>query len=215
MMMQWDQASLSPQQVILVGGSTASGKSGWTVNTIMASGSPHRHCIINADSMQIYDALDTLIAAPTAQEKALVSHHVYGVANAYEGAIGVAKWRTWVHDAINQALANNQRPWVVGGTGFYLRTLCDGLSPIPDMKASEVSHWREHYGSIPLHDLHQQLALVDEQSAQRLKDTQRIIHALIVKQLTGCPLSWWHQHPKSQSPYSFFKILHWYFFFEI
>lgn len=198
-----------PNHVILVGGPTASGKSQWVLNTILSTGCPENHCIINADSMQLYRGLELLTASPSPQEKSCVPHALYGIIDAYSPTIGVAEWRQWVHDAVNTAHLKKQRVWIVGGTGFYLRTLYRGLSPVPALDPSAVAYWRSCYADTPLSELRSQLADIDTVCAQRLVDQQRIIHALIVHKLTGHALSWWQQYPPEPSPYTWTKVLHW------
>jgi tRNA dimethylallyltransferase len=183
--------------VIVVAGPTASGKSGLALSLAREfSGT-----IVNADSMQLYEELPVLTAQPTPAEQREVPHRLYGVLRADTPA-SAGKWRPMAIAAIEEALAAGRLPIVVGGTGLYLRSLMQGLSPIPDIPArvrEEAERLWAEWGPQQFREL---LAERDPQIVARLEanDRQRHIRAYEVVSATGTPLSEWQKLPAEGPP---------------
>jgi tRNA dimethylallyltransferase len=190
--------------VIVIGGPTASGKSGLALALAHELGGT----VINADSMQLYDALPVLTAQPSAADKALAPHLLYGVLPAEQ--LGTAQlWRQMALDAIAQSRDTGRVPIVVGGTGLYLRTLMQGLSPIPDIPADVRQRVRALWEEQGPQAVRQMLAERDPQIAARLKpgDRQRQLRALEVVEATGRPLSEWQQSEGAPPDFRFLTLL--------
>ena len=87
--------------------------------------------IINADSIQVYKQLRILSNRPTDKELKIVSHHLYGHIDNQEYSVN-----HWIND-VKQTLQNiynrNKIPAFVGGTGFYIQSLIEGLSEMPSI----------------------------------------------------------------------------------
>ena len=109
--------------VIAVAGPTASGKSDLGLKLAQRLGGE----IVCMDSMQIYRRMDIGTAKPTAQERALLPHHMLDVADPTE-AYAVADYAVAAEQVIAQILSRGRVPILVGGTGLYLKALMDGLS---------------------------------------------------------------------------------------
>ena len=200
--------------VLIVAGPTASGKSDWAMNgaeqdpplpNSMGTGGR----IINGDSMQMYQGLDILTAMPSAQDQGRIHHDVYGVLPAYGERYCVSQWMKRVHQSIKQAHDWGQRAWIVGGTGFYLNTLINGLSPMPDCDPEEKARLRAQYQDSTVHELKALLSPIDPNAAEKLVDHQRLLNAWMVYQLTGKSLTWWHSQARVPSSLTFLRILIW------
>ena len=111
-------------------GPTASGKSALAVDLARKQDG----VVINADSMQIYEALPTLTAQPSAEEQSLVPHALYATLPAYSKC-SAQRWRDMAAAEITKTLAEGKAPVVVGGTGLYLKALMSGLAQMPDIPA--------------------------------------------------------------------------------
>jgi len=188
-------------------GPTASGKSALAVDRSRADPSA---VIINADAMQCYDALPILTAQPTPAERAGIPHALYGILDAAQ-TCSAADWVTMATNEINAALAKNQKPYLVGGTGFYIKSLMDGLSPIPNIAPDVRAGLMARLDEQGLPALYAELGALDPVIATRLKpsDTQRIIRALEVYEGTGTPLSAWQDMPlQKPSPDWTFHVIH-------
>lgn len=186
-----------PKPVIIVTGPTASGKS--TLSLALAE--HYNGIIINADSMQIYDALATLTAQPDAAEQARAPHKLYSCL-APQDSIDAEKWRLMAIDEIRHAHQNGKIPIIVGGTGFYIRTLLQGLSPIPAVDPDIRQRGEAHLARVGLPAFYAELlendpAIDGEIDAQ---NPRRVMRAWEVFEATGKSLIHWQSIPKSGPP---------------
>ncbi len=171
-------------QVTVIIGPTASGKSALAV----ARGARENAAIINADAMQCYDALPILTAQPRDDECAGLPHRLYGVLKSVQ-SVTAASWVDMAAQEINAAFADGRTPYIVGGTGLYIKALMEGLSPMPEIPVQI----RDAVRARTREDLYADLQSRDPVMAQRLKpgDTQRIMRAMEVLETTGESLSVW------------------------
>src|SRR5881394_2951934 len=144
--------------VFLIAGPTASGKSALA----LALAEQMQGVIVNADSAQIYRDLPILSAAPTSNERKRAPHRLYGV---QDGALpcSAADWAAMARREINSLHADGRIPILVGGTGLYLRTLLDGIAPVP---AIDPEVRRLLRGTLVADNL-AKLAKLDPQAADR------------------------------------------------
>ncbi|MDV3457176.1 tRNA (adenosine(37)-N6)-dimethylallyltransferase MiaA [Sphingomonas sp. HF-S4] len=170
--------------VALIAGPTASGKSALA----LALAEKHRGTVINADSMQVYADLRILTARPTQVEESRVPHRLFGHVDGAD-AYSAARWAAEARGAIAEAHGEGRLPILVGGTGMYLRTLLEGIAPVPEIDP-EV---RKTVRALPVAEAHAQLAEADPEAAARLNpgDTTRVARALEVVRATGKPLAHW------------------------
>lgn len=171
-------------KVALIAGPTASGKSALAI----AVAERHRGTVINADSAQVYRDLRVLSARPSAEEEARVPHRLFGHVDGGED-YSAARWAAEARAAIDATLAEGRLPVLVGGTGLYLRTLLDGIAPVPDIDPAIRAEVR----ALAVAEAHAALARLDPQAAERLRasDTTRVARALEVVRSTGRPLAEW------------------------
>ena len=172
--------------VALIAGPTASGKSALALALAERTGG----VIINADSAQLYRDLPILSAAPSASDRARAEHRLYGVLDG-AAAGSAADWAELARGEIAAAHARNLLPILAGGTGLYLRTLLDGIAPIPSIDP-EI---RRAVRAASVDDNHARLAGLDPAAAARLRpnDSTRVARALEVILSTGKPLAEWQQ----------------------
>ncbi|HPU15236.1 MAG TPA: isopentenyl transferase family protein, partial [Polymorphobacter sp.] len=118
----------SRQRLVVIAGATASGKSAHA----LALAKAENGVIINADASQVYADLRVLSARPSAEEEAQAPHRLYGV---IDGAVAcsAAAWAEMAKAEIAAAHAAGQLPIITGGTGLYIRTLLDGIAPVPEI----------------------------------------------------------------------------------
>jgi tRNA dimethylallyltransferase len=170
--------------LIVIAGPTASGKSALALALAQQIGG----VIVNADSAQIYRDLKVLSAAPRAADLKFAEHRLYGIKDGAE-ACSAAEWAQLARAEIGDIHASGRTPILVGGTGLYLRTLLEGIAPVPPIEP-EI---RMHVRRARLDDNREQLERLDPAAAARLSaaDTTRINRALEVILSTGRPLSEW------------------------
>ena len=146
--------------------------------------------IVNADSAQVYRDLPLLSAAPSADECARAEHRLYGYLDG-SVASSAAGWAARAREEIAAIQSGGRLPILVGGTGLYIRTLLEGIAPVPAIDAEVRREVRE----ATVERNRDRLAKLDPEAAQRLgpADTTRIARALEVVLSTGKPLSHWQQ----------------------
>src|SRR5688572_26211853 len=176
--------SKPPPPVALIAGPTASGKSALALALAEAANG----IVINADSAQIYRDLPVLSAAPTEEEQTRAEHRLYAVR---DGALpcSAADWASLAKEEITRAHGLGKLPVLAGGTGLYLRTLLDGIAPVPPIDP-EV---RKMVRGRTVAENRIELQRLDPQAAARLgpADTARIARALEVVKTTGRTLADW------------------------
>ena len=146
--------------------------------------------IVNADSAQIYRDLPILSAAPGAEELARAEHRLYGVLDGAEPC-SAADWAQMARREIADIHASARLPILVGGTGLYLRTLIEGIAPVPSIDPDV----RRTVRDAPLEENRHKLADLDPGAAARIRpgDTTRIARSLEVVLSTGRTLRDWQQ----------------------
>jgi tRNA dimethylallyltransferase len=168
----------------LIAGPTASGKSALA----MALAELTPSVIINADSMQVYRDLRVVTARPSADDEARVPHRLFGYIDGAE-ACSAARWADDAKVAIAEAHAAGRLPILVGGTGLYIRTLLDGIAPVPAIDPAVRAIVR----AMAVADAYAALQREDPAAAARLApaDAARVMRALEVVRSTGTPLAAW------------------------
>ena len=144
--------------------------------------------IINADSAQVYAELPVLSAQPSAAEMATAPHRLFGYLDG-RNACSAADWAKAAHAEIDKAHHAGALPVLVGGTGLYLRTLLEGIAPVPDIDPAIRADVR----SLATSDAYAALQSEDEVAAEKLhpNDDSRIKRALEVIRSTGRSISDW------------------------
>jgi tRNA dimethylallyltransferase len=176
----------SKPPLVLIAGPTASGKSSLALALAQQIGG----VIVNADSAQIYRDLSVLSAAPTDQELKQVEHRLYGT---QDGALpcSAPEWAKLAQREIAHVHTSGRTPILVGGTGLYLRTLLNGIAPVPAIDPEVRARVRE----TQTEENRKKLETLDPSAAARLKpaDTARINRALEVILSTGRTLAEWQE----------------------
>ncbi|QIL02581.1 tRNA (adenosine(37)-N6)-dimethylallyltransferase MiaA [Sphingomonas sinipercae] len=170
----------------LIAGPTASGKSALALRLAEAVDG----VIVNADSAQIYRDLPILSAAPTADDQARAEHRLYGFRDG-ANPCSAADWAALARREIEKIHAEERLPILVGGTGLYIRTLLDGIAPVPPIDPSV----REYVRGREVEANWAELAKADPDAAKCLgpRDTTRVSRALEVVLSSGRPLAHWQQ----------------------
>ncbi len=171
--------------VALIAGPTASGKSAVALALAERTGGT----VINADASQVYRDLRILSARPDPEEEERAPHRLFGHVDGADANYSAARWAGEAKAAIAESVAEGRLPILVGGTGLYLRTLLDGIAPVPEIDPAIRAEVR----ALPVGDAHAMLARFDPSAAERLNpaDTTRVARALEVVRSTGRPLATW------------------------
>ena len=185
-------------KIPIIIGPTASGKSALALSKAMENNG----VIINCDAMQSYDALHCLTAQPDAADYAKAPHKLYGhlhPATHYSAA----DWRGDAIREIESAWSKNQTPIICGGTGFYLKALMEGFSPIPDIPQCVRDNAMALQSELGNPAFHAELQKRDPATAAKLDpmNTQRNVRAWEVLDHTSKPLIEWQAEPLTGAPH--------------
>lgn len=177
--MSEDVEDAATEPALVVGGPTASGKTGLALSIARKLGG----AIVNGDAFQLYAGLPVLTSQPTTHQKAAVPHHLFGE-TPLNLSVDAASYARLAQERIRTCWKQGCPPILVGGSGLYLRSVIRGLSsglPAPDTAL------RARLEARPLPELCAELASLDPESARNLdlKNPRRVIRALEVCILTG------------------------------
>lgn len=168
--------------IYAISGPTCSGKTELGVELALRVGGE----VINFDSVQIYNQIEIATAKPSEEEMRGVPHHLIGYVDPNIN-YNVADWANDAATKIVDIESRGRVPILVGGTGFYLRTLSRPLFDSPKTD----NELRERIGAIHrergAEHLHRMLTRVDPETAAKLqvRDYVRVIRALEVFFQTG------------------------------
>ena len=170
----------------LIAGPTASGKSALALALAERTGGT----IVNADSAQVYRDLRIVTARPSVEEEARAPHRLYGHRDGADPC-SAAEWAAEARQAVAEVHSAGGLPILAGGTGLYLRTLIDGIAPVPEIDPAVRAEVR----ALDVAWAHERLAIEDPEAAARLRptDTTRVARALEVVRSTGRPLAAWQK----------------------
>ncbi len=182
--MSSNNETLMPLAVIL--GPTAVGKTALAVT----SGESLEAEIVSADSRQFYQEMDIGTAKPTPKERARVRHHLVDIVPPDE-TVGLAQFLRLARAAIADITARKKLPFLVGGTGQYIRALVQGwqvpdVPPDPALRAD-----LEAQAEADPDALWQRLLALDSDVVDFIdpRNLRRVIRALEVCLKTGQPFS--------------------------
>ena len=144
--------------------------------------------LINSDSAQLYRDLNIVSAAPSAEDLSRAEHRLYGVLDGAQPC-SAADWAELAKREIDEVHGTGRLPILVGGTGLYLRTLLDGIAPVPPIDPQV----REEVRGAGIAANRGRLEQLDPAAASRLNpaDTTRTARALEVVLSTGRRLGEW------------------------
>jgi tRNA dimethylallyltransferase len=184
-MRSWLEGTEHPRAVLLAG-PTASGKSHAALEIVEeAARNGRAPVIINADSMQVYDALSVLTARPSGETLRRAPHRLYGyIPAATRYSVGA-----WLRDA-TPILSCDDRlslPIVVGGTGLYFKALTEGLAELPAIPPEIRAEVAARAAAEGIVALHTSLAARDPNAVVGIRpnDAQRVLRAVEVIAATG------------------------------
>jgi len=162
--------------------------------------------IVSADSRLFYRGMDIGTAKPSREEQARVPHHLIDIADPDE-ILSLAVFQQKAHETIADILTRNKLPFLVGGTGQYIRAVTEGWTP-PEVKPDEKL--RDELGRMKdergIDWLHEKLKTLDPVAAEKIdaRNFRRTIRALEVIMTTGKKFS--ELRGQVDSPYHLITI---------
>ena len=196
--MAFRQKMQSKPPLILIIGPTAVGKTELAIQLAEKMNGE----IISADSRLFYRGMDIGTAKPSREELARVPHYLIDIVNPDE-TLSLAVFQEKAKEIIADIHARGKIPFLVGGTGQYVRAVTQGWTP-PEVTANE--RLRAELEKKDMEWLHARLQLIDPESAAKIdaRNVRRTVRALEVILTTGRKFS--EQRGQVESPYQLITI---------
>jgi len=167
--------------LVVIAGPTGAGKSTLALHVCEEFAGE----IVNCDSLQLYRGFHVGTAKTPESERRGIRHHLLDVLDPADG-YSAGEYARVARETIAEISARGRLPVVVGGTGFYLRALLDGLPVLPesDKMTRERLMDREERKAGSMRRL---LTRLDPAAAERIhpNDTQRLMRAVEIRLLSG------------------------------
>jgi tRNA dimethylallyltransferase len=169
-------------KIIVILGPTASGKTSLSIKLAKRFDGE----IISADSRQVYKGMDIGTGKVTKKEMAGIPHYLLDVTSPKK-RFSVVQYKKLADKAISRILKKGKVPFIVGGTGFYIQAVVDGIL-IPEVKPD----WnlRKKLEKKPIDELYKTLLKLDPDRASHIdkNNPRRLIRALEIVLKTKAPI---------------------------
>jgi tRNA dimethylallyltransferase len=172
--------------LIVIGGATASGKTRLAIEVAQA----FKTEILSADSRQFYREMSIGTAKPTAAELAAAPHHFVGNLSIHD-YYSVGDFERDALAVLDKIFEKNDVAVMVGGTGLFIRAVCEGLDEFPETPLSIRQHFEDMYKQEGIEPLQKLLQTVDPEYFATVdqQNPMRLTRALAVWQSSGKPFS--------------------------
>jgi tRNA dimethylallyltransferase len=181
---------MSLKQLAIIG-PTASGKSDLGINIAKESNA----YILSIDSLSIYKEIDIVAAKPSKEELREVKH--FGIDEIYPNEhFSVEIFIRLYKEVVQKCQEDNKNLIIVGGTSFYLKSLIDGLSPLPTIEPLTQEEVKEQLKNLT--QVYDMLMKKDAVYMQKIapNDRYRIEKALLIYAASGLtPSEWFAKNP--------------------
>ncbi len=180
----------SEPRFLAITGPTASGKTALSLEVAEALDGE----IVSMDSRQVYRGMDIGTDKVSDADRGRVPHHGLDVVDPderYSAGRFARDARRW----IREIRARGRVPLLVGGTGFYLRSVLRPIFAEPEMDDARTERLRAWLERRPRAELERWVRRLDPERAEVAVEggPQRMSRTLEVTLLSGRPLSWWHR----------------------
>ncbi len=190
-------------RVIIIAGPTAVGK---TAVAVALARQLHT-AIISADSRQCYKELNIGVARPSPEELAAAQHY-FIASHSVQEEVNAALFEQYALHAADEILQQEHNAVMVGGTGLYIKTFCEGLDEMPAVSPQVRRQIVDAYKEKGLAWLQQELRSKDpafwEMAEQQ--NPQRLMRALEIIEGTGQSITAFRNRNQVQRPFAMVKI---------
>ena len=163
--------------------------------------------IISADSRQCFKELNIGVAKPSAEELKLAEHYFIS-SHSIKDDMNAAVFEQYALQKINEIFRQNDVAVMVGGTGLYVRSFCNGIDDVPVIDQSIREKINADYEWEGLEWLQQEVKKNDPLyfAKGETKNPQRLMRALEVKLSTGKSIIEFQTQQKKQRDFNIIKI---------
>jgi tRNA dimethylallyltransferase len=180
------EQNTSKKYLVVIGGATASGKTGLAIEVAKR----FKTSILSADSRQFYREMSIGTAKPTAEELAAAPHYFVGNLSIHD-YYSVGDFERDALAVLDEIFNTYNIAVMVGGTGLFLRAVCEGLDEFPETPLSIRQDFEDMYEKEGIEPLQKLLQTVDPEYFATVdqQNPMRLTRALTVWKSTGKPFS--------------------------
>lgn len=191
------------RKLIVIVGPTASGKTVLAIELAKRLGTE----IVSADSRQIFREMNIGTAKPSFYEMNEVPHHFIGSHSIFD-QYDAAQYAKDALACIHELISKNGCVLLCGGSGLYVKAVCEGLDDIPDIPEKMREELIANYNNFGLEWLQDRMKELDPGYYEAIdaQNPQRLIRALEVKIATGLSIREFHKKNKLQHPFKIIKV---------
>lgn len=191
------------KQLIVLLGPTGVGKTDISIDLAKHFGAS----IISADSRQFYRGLEIGTAAPTAEQKSVVKHHLVGMLDV-EDYYNASEFEQDALRILAEEHTSKDRVVAIGGSMMYVDALCYGIDDVPTIDEELRKELYDLFETRGLDPIREQLKVLDPEFYDQvdLKNHKRVIHALEVCLMTGKPYSSFRTRTTKKRPFEIKRI---------
>lgn len=194
---------MSIKRLLVVVGPTGSGKTDLSIRLALHYGAP----ILSTDSRQVYRGMPIGTAQPTDDQLQSVEHH-FIASHDIKDSLNCGEYEVQALARLEELFASHDYVVAVGGSGLYVRALCEGMDELPqadEVLRAELSRRLESEG---LETLAEELRKLDPDYYETVdrSNPARVLRALEVCMQTGLPYSAQRTGDRRQRPFAITKI---------
>ena len=190
--------------VIVIVGPTAVGKTAFAIGLAQHFNTQ----IISADSRQCYNELNIGVAKPAAVELAAVKHHFIS-SHSITQDVNAGVFEKYALDAAASIFKTNATAVMVGGTGLYIKSFCEGIDVMPAINPAIRNRMITDYETNGLEWLQHQVAAKDPiywENTHEKNNPQRLMRALEIVLATGKSITIFQTEQKVTRPFNILKV---------
>ena len=189
--------------VIIIAGPTAVGKTAFAI----ALAQHFQTEIISADSRQCYKEMKIGVARPSDEELASVKHYFIASHSVTED-LNAGSFEKYALEAVDEIFKKSKVAVMVGGTGLYIKSFCEGIDPMPEIPEATRQQVIDGYKQKGLIWLQKELEQKDPAfwAVAEQQNPQRLMRALEVFYATGQSIMVYRTKKKIERPFRIIKI---------
>ncbi|PQJ09905.1 tRNA (adenosine(37)-N6)-dimethylallyltransferase MiaA [Flavipsychrobacter stenotrophus] len=188
---------------MVIQGPTAVGKTAIAVDVAKRLGTS----IVSADSRQCYKEMSIGTAKPTIEEQQGIKHYFVDDFSAID-ALTVADYEQLALGYLSSIFEACDTAVVCGGTGLYIKALCEGIDPMPAVDEAITKEVNDRYAKEGITWLQDALSKEDPVYYEQMEiaNPARLIRALVFIRSTGASIAAYRTNTKKQRPFKIIKV---------
>ena len=189
--------------LIVIGGPTAIGKTSVAIQLALHFGTE----ILSADSRQCYTELNIGVAKPSLDELQKVKHHFIN-SHSIHNEVSAGVYETYALNCLQSLFEKKDVVIAVGGTGLYLKALCEGIDPMPAVDKAIESEIEKKYNEYGISWLQEELKSKDPKGYSNIDqlNPHRMLRALSFAVSSGESISDYQKSTPKERPFSIVKF---------